>query len=189
MELVQPIRDKSLVVAMYNAFTTPRDRLLWALGIYSGLRVSDILSLKVADVRGKTHIEVKEKKTEKTKLFALNAEVVAELEAYGIVDMRDDEYLLQSRKGDNKPIQRDQAYKVINAAARAVGITERVGTHTMRKTFGYHAYHDGTPVETLQFIFNHSSTAVTLRYIGITQDTANEVYQTISFGLRSAAND
>ena len=87
-----------------------------------------------------------------------------------IIGMGDDEYLFQSRNGENKPIQRLQAYRILNKAARNVGIDEEIGTHTMRKTFGYHFYQKTKDIALLQNLFNHSSPSVTLRYIGINQD-------------------
>lgn len=83
--------------------------------------------------------------------------------------MSDEEYLFQSRKGENKPISRVQAYRILNSAAEYVGLQE-VGTHTLRKTFGYWHYNQNKDVALLQQIFNHSSPSVTLRYIGINED-------------------
>lgn len=53
---------------------------------------------------------------------------------------------------------------------------EKIGTHTLRKTFGYHHYEKFKDVVMLQKIFNHSSTEITLRYIGIEQDEIDESY-------------
>ena len=83
--------------------------------------------------------------------------------------------MFPSRKGSSA-IQRNQAYKILNEAARTVGIQESIGTHSMRKTFGYHAYKSGIDIALLQKIFNHSCPSVTLRYIGITQDSIDDVY-------------
>jgi len=86
-----------------------------------------------------------------------------------IQDKTDDEYLFASRRGE-KPISRIQAYRIICNACASVGIATRVGTHTLRKTFGYHFYQENKDVALLQCIFNHSTPSVTLRYIGINQD-------------------
>ena len=88
------------------------------------------------------------------------------------------EITLPSKKQNNgkAPLQRDQAYKIINNAAREIGITEKIGTHTLRKTFGYHAYKSGVSIEVIQKLFNHSTPSITLRYIGITQDDLDGVY-------------
>ena len=87
----------------------------------------------------------------------------------------DDEYLFASRKGEG-PISRVQAYRILNKAAHDVGLKE-IGTHTLRKTFGYHFYRTNHNVAMLQQLFNHSSPAITLRYIGITQDEIAEEWE------------
>ena len=71
---------------------------------------------------------------------------------------------------------RQRAYWILNEAARSIGIKEKIGTHTLRKTFGYHAYKNGYDIEIIQKLFNHSSPSITLRYIGITQDNLDDVY-------------
>ena len=88
---------------------------------------------------------------------------------------KEDEPLFISRKNKGF-LLRQQAYKIINDVAKSVGIKERIGTHTLRKTFGYHAYNNGYDITLIQKLFNHSSPAVTLRYIGITQDEMDNVY-------------
>ncbi len=86
-----------------------------------------------------------------------------------------EDYLFKSRKGSG-PITGVQAWQILNKAASSVGIKERVGTHTLRKTFGYHAYQQGIDITLLQKVFNHSTPSITLRYIGITQEDIDNVY-------------
>lgn len=78
---------------------------------------------------------------------------------------------------EGKTNGKERAYKILNKAARAVGITRRIGTHTLRKTFGYHCYQKYDDVVLLQKIFNHSSPQITLRYIGIKQEDIDVVYR------------
>lgn len=73
-------------------------------------------------------------------------------------------------------MERTQCYRIINAACKKAGIEYRVGTHTLRKTFGYHHYQKFKDVAVLQKIFNHYSPQVTLRYIGIDHDIIDESY-------------
>ena len=80
--------------------------------------------------------------------------------------LEESDYLFKSRKNNN-PITRQQAYRIINQAAREVGIEGNIGTHTLRKTFGYHAYRKGIAISILTKLFHHQSSAETLRYIGI----------------------
>lgn len=168
MELVQPIRDKSLIEKMKSELLRngKRDYMIFVVGINTGLRISDILTLKVNDVKG-SHIILREEKTDKTKRINIS-NIRDELDNY-IDGMGDNDYLFASRKGDNKPITRVQAYRILNNVAGKIGI-EEVGTHTLRKTFGYHFYQKTKDVALLQELFNHSAPSVTLRYIGINQD-------------------
>lgn len=169
MDLVQPIREKSKIEEMKRELLKngSRDYILFVLGINTGLRISDILTLKVEDVRSKDHITIKEQKTGKTKRTKITS-IREDLNNY-IEGMNDNEYLFQSQKGDNKAITRVQAYRILNKVAQKIGI-EEIGTHTLRKTFGYHFYQKTKDVALLQELFNHSAPSVTLRYIGINQD-------------------
>lgn len=83
--------------------------------------------------------------------------------------------LFPSRKG-GKAISRVQAYRILNDAARHIGITDAIGTHTLRKTFGYHAYQSGCDITRIQRLLNHSAPSITLSYIGITKDELDAVY-------------
>ena len=94
-------------------------------------------------------------------------------------DMQFGEYLFKSRKGNNTPITTVQAYRIINEAGKRIGLKE-IGTHTMRKTFGYWHYQQYKDVAILQEIFNHASPSVTLRYIGINQDIIDNSYRNFS---------
>ena len=73
-------------------------------------------------------------------------------------------------------LDRFGAYSILKTACQAVGLQEKIGTHTMRKTFGYHHYNKFKDVAMLQKIFNHSNPNITLRYIGIEQDQIDESY-------------
>lgn len=170
METVQPIRDKQDIAKMKNALlkSGSRDYMMFCIGINTGLRISDILNLRVCDVKAKNHITITEKKTGKLKRFMINNLVRSEIESY-IIGMNDEDYLFRSQKNSEAPISRVQAYRILNTAARAIGLAD-VGTHTLRKTFGYHFYQQYKDVALLQALFNHSAPSVTLRYIGINQD-------------------
>ena len=170
MEFVEPIRDMRKielvkVILKENGF---RDYMLFLMGINSGLRISDILKLKVSDVRGKRYIEVKEQKTGKYRKFPITESFKAPLKEY-ITEKSSDEWLFCSQRGENA-ITRVQAYRIISQACEKAGITSRIGTHTLRKTFGCHFYKEKKDIALLQSILNHSSPSVTLRYIGINQD-------------------
>ena len=172
MKTVQPIRDKKKIAIMKTLLKEKGDKyyILFRIGINVGLRVSDILLLKVSDVRAKTHVTIVEKKTGKVRRFLIPNSLQKEIaEFIRSNNMEDEEFLIQSRKGDNKPITRIQAYRVLNEIAKQIGLDE-VGTHTMRKTFGYHHYQANKDVAILQSIFGHAAPSISLLYIGITDD-------------------
>ena len=170
MNEVQPIRDRNDIEKIKNILLKDnyRNYMLFTIGINTGLRISDLLKLKVEDIKDKSHITLIEQKTKKVKRFFINSQLREEIDRY-IITMSNHEYLFQSQKGNNKPISRVQAYRVLNKAAQKVGLTE-IGTHTLRKTFGYWHYKQNKDVALLQNLFNHSSPSITMRYIGITQD-------------------
>lgn len=174
MNFVQPIRDRDTVedIADYLKFKNERNYVMWMLGIYSGLRISDILKLRVRDVYGRQYINIREMKTGKQRRFEINPPLARALNTY-CEGRRPEEYLIKSRERDNKPITRSMAYKILQDAAEQFGL-ESIGTHSMRKTFGYHFYIQTKDVVTLMKIFNHSSQLMTLRYIGIEEEQVNE---------------
>ena len=174
MDYVQPIRDRKKVEAMKRELLRGgyRNYMLFLVGINTGLRISDILKLKVSDVRNQTHLTLREKKTSKIKRIKIMG-IANELEDY-IAEMEDHQYLFTSQKGHNEPITRVQAYRILNKAAANIGLKEEIGTHTLRKTYGYHFYQKTKDVALLQELFNHSSPSVTLRYIGINQDVMDK---------------
>lgn len=178
LEIVQPLRDKREIAQM-KAALAGRNKLLFVIGINSGLRISDILTLRVSDFRGKSSLTLREEKTGKAKTFRFNNAIVDAISTLIPASASETDYVFQSRKGVNRPLTRVQAYRILNDAAARVGITDAIGCHTLRKTFGYHAYKSGVDLALLQSIFNHSSQSVTLRYIGITQDAIDDVYSAI----------
>ncbi|BFH18169.1 putative integrase/recombinase YoeC [Paenibacillus dendritiformis] len=139
MEFVQPIRDIKQIEMMKSFLLNRsiRDWFLFVMGINVGLRISDLLPLQVKHVKNKTHIVIRERKTGKSKRFPINAELRSLINEY-IEGKTNDDFLFPSRK-TKKNIDRIQAYRILNAAAAEVGLCE-IGTHTLRKTFGYHFY-------------------------------------------------
>jgi len=174
-------------IADYLKLKSNRDYILFMFGIYSGLRISDILPLKVRDLRGRKRLYIREKKTGKEKVIFINKELQAALADY-IQYMKDWQYLFPSRQRtsktkkdqDTRHMTRQRAIQILKQAAFRFGI-ENVGTHTLRKTFGYHMYQDTKDIATIQAIFNHSSPLITLRYIGVDQDKKDNLVRDFSF--------
>ena len=181
MEFVEPIRDKQKIetVKVILKRSGMRDFLLFLMGINCGLRISDILKLKVKDVMNMEYIEIKEQKTGKNKKIPITDSFKEPLHEF-IQGRKPNEWLFTSKRGGNAPITRIQAYRIISNACVDAGINTRIGTHTLRKTFGYHFYQEKKDIALLQMILNHSAPSVTLRYIGINQDIIDANLKTFS---------
>lgn len=187
MNTVNPIRDKKQLEAMKSFLKgrSTRDYLMFMIGISSALRISDILQLKVKDVwdakRPVELITLKEKKTGKTKRFPItknsNKAITLFMREY---DYNQEDFLFQSRKGNNKVITRQRAATILSEAADYIGIKEPISTHSMRKTWGYWAYKSGVNIALIMEALNHSSIANTRKYLGITQEDLNDVYLSLN---------
>lgn len=177
MNFVQPIRDPDLIeqIELYFKNKNQRDYILFLLGIYTGLRISDILSLKVKDLKGKSCLTIDEKKTKRKKnnkrSIELNRSLKKELKKF-LEDKPDHEYVIKSRVGSNKPITRERAYMILKDAAKEFDV-DSLGCHSMRKTLGYHLYQQEKDLVLVQKTLNHEDPEYTLRYIGIEQDQVN----------------
>lgn len=177
MDLVLPIKDKEQIERLKQEALKQnyRDYMIVLFGLNTGLRIGDIVVLKVSDVKDKTHIQLREQKTRKSKRFPI-AHIKSEIDQY-IKGMGDDEYLFPSRQvnssGIKSHITTTQAYRALKKVADKIGI-ENFGTHSLRKSFGYWYYQKTNDLVMLMDIFNHSSLAITKRYIGITQDEIDE---------------
>lgn len=168
---VQPLRTKKEITDMLEALSMSpsnagRNVLLFKIGISTGLRIGDIVKLRISDVKGKSNFKIREGKTKKERTVHLNA-IMADIADY-TEGLDNQIYLFASRKGDSH-ITTTQAYRVLTSSADLLGRND-IGTHTMRKTFGYHYYKRTHDILTLMNIFNHSDQSMTKRYIGITEE-------------------
>lgn len=183
---VEPIRDKEIIKECIKYFKNKNERnlILFAVGIYTGLRIGDILKLKVKDVYCKNYIYIKQEKTKKYVEIPINNELKKMIKEY-CKDKSSDSYLIESRETDkhkrNKAISKDQAYKIMNVMANDLNL-DRIGTHTLRKTAGYHLYYSsGKDIALVMRILGHSHESVTLKYIGITTEDTVKQMRKLSF--------
>lgn len=190
MKTVQPIREVDHLndMKVYLKDWNEKYYMMFLLGIRTGLRISDILTLKVKDVRDekgtiKSHILTKEKKTLKSKRIKIHPELKRELQSY-VYKLDDECYLIYSNKKDkfgrDKPISRQRAWRVLKEAANFIGI-EEIGCHSTRKTFGYNYYKRTKDIALLMLLFNHSKESITLRYIGVTDDLMDKAFDNLNF--------
>ena len=178
---VDPIRDpKALERIKKNLLSNPRDYCLFICGINNGLRISDLLNLKVSQVKGlksETSIYIKEKKTKKKNVFMVNKAVYSAIRGHlDTSHLKDEDYLFPSRKTPGKPLTIQRAWQLVSKWCRDAELVGNFGSHTLRKTFGYmQRTRFGTGFEVLCRRFNHSSPAVTMRYLGVEDAEVNGI--------------
>jgi len=183
MKTVDPIKDIKKIKklqALLQKHGTLKQYAFVKVGLNTGLRVSDIISLKWCDLEENDnfiYIDLKEKKTGKSKRIKINGDVRNCLN-----ELRDQNpsevWVFQSESNNNRGEHwtRQTPYNFLNEYGKLAGIKTKIGTHTLRKTFGYHNYKRGIDLSYLQKIFNHSTPRITLDYIGITQEEIDEIY-------------
>lgn len=187
MKAVEAIKDPKMIENLKRYFRhhNLRDYCLFVLGINSGLRVSDLLALTVGDViDGKKPVDrivLTERKTKKNKQFPLSDNAKESITTYLKTrpNAAPDEPLFKSRvrsKTRGYFLSSVQAYRILNDAAKEVGVRGRFGTHSLRKTFGFQMYSRGVDITRIQAMLNHSAPNITLRYIGITQQELDDLY-------------
>lgn len=191
MGTTQPIREKESLELFMNYYKTEqkniRNAVMIDFGIYTALRISDILNLRWRDVydfktqQYLSHLFVQEKKTGKMNVIALNANLIQSLELYrSNLQLSEDDYLFTKPKNHSQPLSRSQAFRIVKRAAEESIHADHVSCHSLRKTFGYHAWKQGTPPALLMDIYNHSSYKITKKYLGIEQDERDSVFLTLS---------
>ena len=193
MGTTQPIRQKDELQKFLdyyqNVHPIPRNEALIVLGLHTALRISDILTLHWGDVydfnqnRYVDHLFIQEKKTGKQNIIALNIHVkkaLAQLQKER-QNICSTDYIFTKRTDYTTPLSRSQAFRIVKRAAHDALHDEHVSCHSLRKTFGYHAWKQGTPPALLMDIYNHSSYKVTKRYLGIEHDERDSIFMEIDF--------
>ena len=198
MKTTQPVRDivELKKIKRYYREVKPNKRnfLLIICGLNTALRISDILKLRWKDVYNenllsfKSHIDVKEQKTGKKTTVFINNNLKEALASFlkDIIAKKGklcnvmEQFIFIGQKSTDKPISRIQAFRIISEAAVKCLLSHKVSCHSLRKTFGYHAWKKGVSPALLTSIYNHSSYKITTRYLGIDQDDRDEVFELVN---------
>ncbi|EGO5859258.1 tyrosine-type recombinase/integrase [Enterococcus thailandicus] len=171
---VKPIKDKELLNQFGKELKKgkhgKRDYLVMAIGIKTGLRISDILNLKVSDVKNKIQTEIVEIKTGKKRTVHLKSLTSNIIDYLNTEHDGESEWLFPSPTDSSRQLASHQYYKILQKVANNLGL-DYIGTHTLRKTFSYFFLKQNKgDIVTLMKILNHSSQALTLRYAGIEEE-------------------
>jgi integrase len=169
---VDPIRRMKDIQAISKLLSdNPRNNLLFVMGTNNGLRTGDLLKLKVSDVKGMKvgdTLIIKEGKTGKRNMLVMNRSIHKSLQIYiDALKPMDDDFLFKSRKG-NKAVTVQCVNNMVKRWTGEINLKGNYGAHSLRKTWGYvqrTVY--GVGFEILCKRFNHSSPAITMRYLGI----------------------
>lgn len=190
MGTTQPIRTKEELKKFTDYYkvnkNNPRNYALIVFGLHTALRISDILEIKWKDVYDfeqqsfHKYLGLKERKTGKYVNIALNPHIIEALSVWMDQISPEPEHCLFCKKTmPYDPLSRSQAYRIVKEASENVLHKPNISCHSLRKTFGYHAWKQGTQPALLMDIFNHSSYQITKRYLGIGQDEKDSVYMNI----------
>ncbi|MFC5732163.1 tyrosine-type recombinase/integrase [Cytobacillus gottheilii] len=169
MNKLPPIKDLETIELMKTQLLKEgkREWFLFVLGINVGVKISLLLNLKVKDIKNQTHIVIKENNSSKIKRIFINEKLKNDIEIY-TAGMNDEAYVFKSYRSD-RPIKRVQAYKILKKVATEAGVSS-FGPETLRSTFAYHFYQQTQDIELLQYLFNHSSVNVTLKFLDVSKN-------------------
>ena len=163
-----------------------RNYCLIVMGLNTALRISDLLKLKWDNVYNfehhvfRSHFLINEQKTSKNNYVTLNCNATDALRAYfNERHPTEHEFIFTKATCRRQPLNRVQAYRIVRTAAEETVQDEHISCHSLRKTFGYHVWKNGTPPALLMDVYNHSSYKVTQHYLGIEQDERDEIYMNL----------
>ena len=177
---VEPIRKKRDIESIKKMLSgSPRNQALFTIGINTNLRASDLLSIKagqVRDLKSGDSIQIKEKKTGKFRVVTLNKaciHAIQKLLASSLYDDNDPLFV-----GQRGPLTVPSVSRLVKSWCRAINLRGNYGSHSMRKTWGYHQRVSfGTDIPRLMICFNHSTQKQTLDYLCIQPQEIKDVYQ------------
>ena len=177
---VGPIRDREKIKAIKAMLKSrnPMHYALFTVGINTNLRASDLVRITANQVRNlkpMDSIEIKEQKTGKFKRFNLNKDCTNAIgDLLKTRDYKDSDPVFWGQRG---PITTISIHALVKKWCKDVGLTGNYGSHTLRKTWGYHQrVTHGAGIPELMVAFNHSSQRITLDYLGVQPDEVKNLY-------------
>ena len=168
MNKMQPIKDKDLLNEIVDNLReeNPRDCLLFLFGFCCGPRISEMISLRVVDVKGKDVVKIKATKNSKKLEVPIPKILKKELKIY-CKDKKLQEYLFPSRQGGH--ISRQRASQIAKKVAEEYDL-EDFNTHSLRKTFAHMLYEKTKNIALVQMALGHQSPATTIKYLGLEEE-------------------
>ena len=191
MNYVEPIRDRRKIAQIKNLLRGRgdfRNLLLFVVGINSALRISDLLQLRIGDFfeesgKLRDRFSIKELKRGKRQEIVINSsirEALIEFKEHYPCLIANPNIPVFLNPQTRQSIKRGQAWKLITSICQDVGLSGNYGTHSLRKTWGYHARINGVDLALIMHKLNHNSIAYTKRYLGITDDELEEIVKKLN---------
>lgn len=180
--VTKPIKDPNALKELMSVYEKgSRNYLLLAFMLNTGLRVSDVIDLRLNDFEG-AELRLIEKKTKKRKTITINNDLRALMADTAVAQrLEEHDYLFFNQRDRSAHISRIQAFRIVSHAGEMIGLN--LSPHSLRKTFGYTHYQRTKDIVELMNIFNHAAPSVTLRYIGVDEETAYRNVYSHSIGL------
>ena len=178
---VDPIKKLKDIKAIKKLLAgKPRDLALFTIGINTNLRASDLLRLKVSqvkDLKAGDEVEIKEQKTSKGRRINLNKACIKAIQnLLASNQYHDDDYLFQSQRRHVLTVP--SVHKLAKSWCSEINLKGNYGSHTLRKTWGYHQRVTfGVDLPRLMVCFNHSTQKQTLDYLCIQPEEIKNVYE------------
>lgn len=189
VEPIKSLKDIKKAKQYLLGKKSKRDYCLFVVGINVGLRAGDLLSIKIKDVfinkKVVDTINLKEEKTGKNRSIKLNESAREAIKIYldSLKEYDINDFIFKSRKGSTS-LTVGSVHKIIKTTLKELNIKGNYGTHTLRKTWAYQTYISNADnpmiLPTLMKMLNHSSQAITLKYIGITKDVIENIYDSLN---------
>lgn len=191
-ESIRSYEDFDAMQQYFLSANKIRDWALWVVGISLGLRISDLLSLKISDILNddgsfKDRILLIEQKTSKANNCLITESVVFAISKYlkSIKNYKNTDFLFKSNKTKGKMLE-EYGWKILSDAGKALNLPIVIGSHTMRKSFANIAACvdksniDMNAITKIQGLLNHSDQRVTMRYLGTYQQMFDKARRSVS---------
>lgn len=173
---VYPIFEDKMQKAILNYLSNKNERnyIIYLVGTHTGLRVSDIVKLKVDNFKSNI-LTVIEKKTNKVKSIAISNKLKISINEYiKNNNLTKEDYLFSSRQ--SKHISTRRVQQIIKIVANILNIKDNINSHSMRKTFAYNLYiKSNYNIALVMQALNHSNEAITLKYLCIRDKLLNDL--------------
>jgi integrase/recombinase XerD len=157
------------ILALFDATPLPKHRLLLMTAYSAGVRVSELVHLKLSDIDSdRMTIRIAQGKGAKDRYTVLSEQLLTELRQYWKRE-RPGIWLFPAARTPDTPMAAETAQKVFYRAKQRAGITKRCGIHSLRHAFATHLLEGGTDLHRIQRLLGHGQLATTMRYFHLAQ--------------------